>query len=164
MALERAQTVCRQHDGCHAVSSILRDGDVIKSAKRGRHLILHADTLSKHALLDMNRLVREGLLRDMAAVESMDGIDEPDGKCRARSEARPGRQVAVMVNFEPFADLEPLEHTTDRGMLNLVNLLDVLDDGVDDAEAMVEEWRQFPDADVAVLVDGGRQYGTTVLA
>ena len=164
MALQGAQPLWRQHDRRHAVGSILRDRDVIEAAKGGRHLILQADMLAEHALLDVNRLVRQRLLRDVAAVERVDGVDEPDRKGRARSEAGPRRQIAVVVNLEALADLEPLEHAAHRRMLNLADLLDVLDDGVDDAEAMVEKRRQLADADVAVLVDGRGQHGAAVLA
>ena len=69
-----------------------------------------------------------------------------------------------MVNLEAPANLEPLEHAAYGRMLNLADLLDVLDNGIDDTKAMVEERRQLADADVAVLVDGGRQYGAAMLA
>ena len=164
MALQRVQPVWRQHDRRDAVGSILRDRDVIEAAKRGGHLILQPDTLAQHALLDVNRLVRQRLLRDVAAVERMNGVDQSHGERRARSEARAGRQIAVVMNLEALVDLEPLEHAAHGGMLNLADLLDVFDDGVDDAKAMVEERRQLADADVAVLVDGRRQHGAAVLA
>ena len=156
--------IWRQHDRRDAVGSILRDRDVIEAPKCGGHLILKPHTLAKHALLDVNRLVRQGFLRDVPAVESMNGIDESHGECRARSEARSGWQIAIMVNLEPPANLEPLEHAAHGRMLNLADLLDVLDNGIDDAKAMVEERGQLADADVAVLVDGGRQYGAAMFA
>ena len=137
---------------------------MIEAAERGGHLVLQSDTFAQHALLDVNGLVRQRLFRDVSAIERMNGVYQPDGERRARAEPRPGGQIAVMMNFEPLVHFEPFEHAAHGGMLNLADLLDVLDDGVDDAKAMVEERRQLADADVAVLVDRRCQHGAAVLA
>ena len=88
MALQRTQPFRRQHDRHDAVRSILRDRDVIEAAKRGGHLILHADALAKHTLLDVNRLVRKGVLRDVAAVRYAERFMSY-GKCELDRD-RPG--------------------------------------------------------------------------
>src|SRR5204863_7401666 len=74
------------------------------------------------------------------------------------------RQIAVVMNLEPLLRLKAVEHSADGRMCDLADLLHVLDDRVDDAEAVIEKRRQLPHADVAVLVDRRRQDGAAVLA
>src|SRR5436190_1568797 len=57
------------------------------------------------------------------------------------------------MDLQAFFGLKPVEHGAYRRMIDLVDLLDVLDDRINDAEPVIEERRELADADVAVLVD-----------
>ena len=94
----------------------------------------------------------------------MDRVDEPDSERGARAQPGPRRQVAVVMNLETFAHLEPLEHAAHRRMLDLANVLNVFDDRVDHTKLVLEERRQLSHADVAVLINGGGEHGAAVLA
>jgi len=157
--------VRRRHDQrIDLIAAVLAERDVVETAKRSAELILRSDRLVDHILLDVQRLVRQLLLRDAAALERVNRIDQPGRERRTRTEPGAGRQIAVVVDLEPGFHLHPLEHGAHRRMLDVGSLLDVLDDRVDHAKAMLEKRRQLADADVAVLVDRRRQHRAAVLA
>jgi hypothetical protein len=81
---------------------------------------------------------------------------QPDRERRARSEPRAGRQIAVMMDSSLFV-VSVREDGADGWMLDLVHVAHVLDDRVDDPEAVVEERRQLANVDVAELIDGRGQ-------
>src|SRR6185295_1154854 len=68
------------------------------------------------------------------------------------------REVAVVMNLDPARDAQVAQDLAHGGVRDLVERLAVLDQRVDDAEAVLEEGRQMPAREVAVLVDGGREY------
>src|SRR5215204_898282 len=93
----------------------------------------------------------------------MNGAQQPDSKRRARSEPRSRGQIAVMVDLQAAIDLETLQHRPDGRMRDVGDFLDVLDDRIDNAEAVIEEGRELANADVAVLIDGRREHRAAML-
>src|SRR5258708_38818710 len=68
-----------------------------------------------------------------------------------------------MVDFQTFTDAHIHEHSPYRGMLDLANILDVLDIGVNDTKFVIEEWRQPSHTDVAVPVKSEAEHAAAVL-
>src|SRR5262245_17542642 len=69
-----------------------------------------------------------------------------------------------MMNFQSLmASVMPLQHGPYGRVLNIRDFLDVFDDRVDEAIAVLEEGRQYANADIAVLIDRGGEHGTAVL-
>ena len=164
MTLQRFEALAGKHHRAHGVGAALRHGDVVEAAESRRYLILQPHALVQHALFDVDGLAGQRFLGDVSSLERVHGVDQSHGKGRAGSEPGPRREIPVVVNLEAFRDVEPAQHAADRRVLNLADVPDVLDDGIDDAELVIEEGRQLAHAEVAVLVDGGRQHGAPVLA
>src|ERR1700688_126839 len=69
-----------------------------------------------------------------------------------------------MVDFQAFRHPQVREDPPDRRMLDLIDAVRRVDLGIDDARLILEERRQPPYRDVAILVDGGADNRATVLA
>src|SRR5260370_38823592 len=98
------------------------------------------------------------------ARKRVDSMYEPDRECGRGPQARSRRQIAVVVNFQTLMDTHIHEHSSHCGMLDLPDVFDVLDKGVNDTKFMIEEWWQPPYADVAVPVEREAEPPAAVLA
>ena len=96
------------------------------------------------------------MLGDHLSLERIEGVKQPDGEGRARSYAAASGDVGVVVDFHATLDIQITEHLTDRRMHYLIELLAVFDFGIDDAIAVLEEWREVATVYVAVFVDRRR--------
>src|SRR6185503_18414928 len=137
--------------------------DVVEPAERRRDLVLRADGLAYHVLLDVDALVRELALARHLSFERVEGVQQPDRKRRARSHPASRRQVAVVVNLYSSGDPGIAEDFTRGGVLDLIEGMAVLDLRIDEANRVLEERRQMPAGEIAILVDGRRQHCPTVL-
>ncbi len=162
VALQRGQPLDRQHDRGHVEGAVLAEGDAIEAAKRRGHLVLRADVLADDFLLDVDRLARQLFLGYVLAAQRVDGVDESDGERGARAQAGAGGQVAVVVDFQSVLAIVDAQHRFHRRVLDLGDVDDVFDAGIDDAVLVLEELRQVAAVDVAVLVDRGREHRAAV--
>jgi hypothetical protein len=70
-------------------------------------------------LLNLNRCMREFRFGRHPMLQRVQRMEKPDGKRGTRSQACARRQVAVMVNLEPFRHAKILQDTSHSRMLNL---------------------------------------------
>src|SRR5260370_98575 len=98
------------------------------------------------------------------ARKRVDSMYEPDRECGRGAQTRSRRQIAVVVNFQTLMDTHIHEHSSYCRMLDLPDVFDVLDKGVDDPKFMIEKWWQPPHADVAVPVEREAEHAPAVLA
>ena len=67
------------------------------------------------------------------------------------------------MNFEPFVTSSPAKNGAYRRVLNLIHMLDILDTGIDDAVFVFKERGKMTTTDIAILVNRGSQYYSTML-
>ena len=91
----------------------------LQPAERRLDLVLHADILLQHLLLDIDRLLGEHALGHQLAAQRVQRMQQADREGRARAEAGARRQVAVMVDLDAVVDLQPFQHAADRRMGDL---------------------------------------------
>src|SRR5205085_975417 len=119
--------VVSEHDRLDREAALAREVDPVEAAIGSPHLVLAADALANNLLLDTDRLVAELGLAHHAAAERVKGVEQADRKGGARSEARAGGQVGVVMDFEALIDREFRKHRPHRGVHNLGCLTDLLD-------------------------------------
>ena len=68
------------------------------------HLVLRADRLLQHVLLDVDALAGELRLGRHLAAQGVQGVQQADGERRAGAHAAAGRQVAVVVQLDAAVD------------------------------------------------------------
>ena len=129
--------------------------DAVEAAIGRPDLVLGADVLLEHVLLDADRLAGEVALADHPAVERVKRVQQPDGERTARAQSGSRRQVGVVVDFEPLGDAQVGQDSAHRRMLDVGDFVDQLDLGIDDLRLVLEERRQAAHADVAIFVDRG---------
>ena len=164
IVLELALAERRDRHGPYFEAAVPVDLDEIEPAERGGDLILNADILAEQVLLEMNGLLSELLLGDEHALQRIKRVQDADGEGRARAEPRARRQVAVMMNLEPFLDAEISDCLAYRRMRDVPGLTHELDARPDDAMLVLEEWRIEPAAQMTIAVDRGGQHGTAMVA
>src|SRR5205814_120362 len=125
--------VVSEHDRLDREAALAREVDPVEAAIGSPHLVLAADALANNLLLDTDRLVAELGLAHHAAAERVKGVEQADRKGGARSEARAGGQVGVVMDFEALIDREFRKHRPHCGVHNLGCLADLLDFGIHDA-------------------------------
>ena len=98
------------------------------------------------------------------AAQSVESMDEADGKRRAGAHAAAGRQIAVVVQLDAALDVQILERLAHDGVFDLLDGAAGLDLAIDQANAVLEEGRQIAAGEVAVFVDGAGENGAAVNA
>ena len=157
-----AQAVRRGNHRGDVETAVLAELDAVQPAEGGRNLVLGADIFLNDLLLDMNGLAGQLVLRHVLAAQSTDRMQQPDRERRAGAEAGAGWEVAVMMDFQSFLDLQPVEHGARRRVLDFGGLADIFYMRIDDPVLVLEKRRQVPAGDIAVLVDGGGQHHSTM--
>ncbi len=138
--------------------------DVAQPAKRRHHLILRADGLAHQLLLDVDAFLGQLHLGAQAPTQGVQGVNQPDGKGGARAHATAGRQIAVVMQLQAALEIQMLQRRPNHGMNDLIDGLAGFNLPVDEADAMIEEWRQVAARQIAVFVDAGRQHRAAVIA
>src|SRR6266446_8005373 len=69
-----------------------------------------------------------------------------------------------MVYFQPLPDAHLGQHGPYRGMLYLANFLNVLDERVNDAMLVIEEWREASHTDETVPVNSEAEDAASVFS
>src|SRR5215467_4099217 len=139
--------------------------DASQSAQRRPDLILTADTFLDHMLLDANGFARQLVWRRHPAAQSIESVEQPDGERGRRAEAGACRQIAHVLDLYSIRAFtgELHESCADRGVHQLPMIAHELDLRIDDAMFVRKEGRKLAHEDIAVLVDGCSEHGTSVL-
>ena len=116
-----------EHDRSHREAALAREVDPVEAAIGSPHLVLAADALANDLLFDTDRFVAELRLAHHAAAQRVQGVEQANRKRGARSEARAGRQVGVVMDLEAVIDREFRKHRPHRGVHDLGCLADLLD-------------------------------------
>ncbi len=143
----------------------LVEGYGSQPAHRRPHLVLAADALLDHLLLEADGLAGQLVGRRHLAAQGVERVQQPDRERGGGAEPRARGQVAHVLDLYPVGKFAGVFHQgrTNRGVHQLAMVAYQLDLRVDHAMLVGEEWRQFAHEDVAVLVDGRAEHGTAVL-
>ena len=159
MRLKLLQPVFRQDDGRDLKCIIGLEVDSIEPAESGSDLILRPDILLDDMLLHVDRLRGKIVFRDVLPPQGRQRMNQSDGKRRTGAKPRPRRQVAVVMDFEPLIVAPgPTENGANGRMLDLFNPLHILNNRIHDAVLVLKERREISAANMAILVDRGRQH------
>src|SRR3989338_8475534 len=105
MVLETVQPLLIDGNGMDLEFVVAAEFDQVKTAEGGADLVLRADILFKHILLDMDRFARQFHLGYHISFKPIQGVKEAYGKGRARPYPCPGREIAVVMDLDPVPDL-----------------------------------------------------------
>src|SRR5207247_10755406 len=150
MILERVEALARQQDRVDAKAAARRKFDAVEAAISRGNLILRPDTFTYHVLLDVNCETRELLMRDVAALQRLQAVQESHGERRTGAESRARRKIAVVMDLETPAAIGVHQHRAHSRMLDLRRVDDILDPRVDDPVFVLEERREMAASDVAI--------------
>ena len=143
---------------------VLQKADAVHAAVGRADLVLRADGLLQHVLLDVNALRSQLLFADGASLQRVERVEQADGERRTRPHAAAPRQIAVVVDFHPAFHFQIAQGFARGRVLNFVQCVAILNLGIHHTDAVLEKRRQIAAAEVAILVDGGRQHRAAVLA
>jgi hypothetical protein len=93
----------------------------------------------------------------------MEGVKQANNERGTRTQAAPGWKIPVMMDFKTLFETEMPQTLPHRWVRDLINGLAILDARINDPEFVIEERRQVPRRDVAVLIYAGRDYLTAVM-
>ena len=164
MRLELMQPVFRQDDGRDLEGIIGLEVDSIESAESGSDLILRPDILLDDVLLHVDRLRGKFVFRNVLPPQGRQRMNQSDRKRRTGAQPGPRRQVAVMMDFAPLIVAPgPPENGANGRMLDLVNPLHILNNRIHNAVLMLKKRREISTANMAILIDRGRQHDPAML-
>src|SRR5882757_7666414 len=81
---------------------VLQELDAVEYAEGGRDLVLGTHIFTDDVLLDVNGAAGQLFFGDVFAIQRVQGVHQADRERRAGPKTRPGRQVPVVVDFEPL--------------------------------------------------------------
>ncbi len=155
----------RRHDQRRdRVGAIGQEVDTVEAAIGRPELVLRADILLQHVLLDADRGMTEIALRDHLVVHRVQRVEQPDRERAARTQSRARRQVGVVMDFDAFLDAHVGQDAAHCGVLDLGDVVDEFHPRIDDARLVFEERRQPAHADIAIFVDRRADHRAAVLA
>jgi len=97
------------------------EGDVVQASVRSKDLILRSHGFHDAILLDVDAFLGQLLPGRRAAYQCVEGVQQSDGKGRARSHAAPGRYIAIVMDFHTTVDLEKSQALPHGRMLYIID-------------------------------------------
>src|SRR5580700_10123762 len=154
----------RQDERQYREGAVLVKVDAVEAAIGRPDLVLAADVFLEHFLLDADRFAAEVALTDHPGIERVERVQEPDRERAARAQSGAGRQVGIVMDLKALGHAHVGQDAAHRRVLDLGQLLDQFDLGINDLRLVLEERRQPAHADVAIFVDRGADHRAAVLA
>jgi hypothetical protein len=127
------------------------------------YLILTSNSFSQDLLLDVDRGVSQLRFAGHDVLQGVQRMQQADRKRRTGAQPGTGRQISVVMDFKTVRDVEVLEDSAYGRVFDLRIGLGLLDAGIGNARAMLEERRQITATDIAVFIDRGGQDRSAVL-
>ncbi len=90
-------------------------------------------------MLDLHRFPRELLLACHDSLQTIEGVQDADRKCRTRTEPGARRQVALVMQLDALLDVEEIQRLAHGGVLDLLAFSHELDLRPDDPARVLEE-------------------------
>jgi len=162
--LEFRQAVGGQGYGLDHDGVVGGKADAIQAAESGRHLVLRANAVAAALALDVDGLFRQLHFGTAFAAQGVEGVKQADRERGTGAETGHLGKITVVVDFDAVADAEFAQAFADGGVPDVLDALDVFDDGIDNPGFVFEEGREPAAGEIAVAGDGGGKHGPAVPA
>jgi len=111
----------------------------------------------------MDGFMSQPLFGGDGAPQRVEGVKQANNERRARTQAAPGWKIPVVMDLKTLFETEMPQTLPHGWVRDLINGLAILDARINDPEFVLEERRQVPRRDVAVLIYAGRDDLTAIM-